>query len=472
MKKRLLVGLLAAALGCAGLFAQTGTPGDAAASTDAAAGASAAAGADAGTTADAGAAGEDDFFSNPEVEAKPGTAETGNAAQAVEQERLGLSGVLQATSTYTMTRPFIQGSVDGGDNPFANVIAGDFLVDIRLLRSFKAFLDLNLNYVSPAPINTLVAVKELFIDFNFANTVYFRAGKQVLKWGTGYFWNPTDLINIEHRSFTDPGALLGGVFGLRTDVVFASWFHLYTFLNFNGVEDISEAALAARTEFLIGQVELGLSGWGKAGKIPVFGVDLSAPLFWKLNLTAEASFSWGDNQRKLDAAGSPYSIRDRLVPRIDVGLSRSFDVAHVENRITVAGEFFYNDSGYGQDMFAVLTPDKLDLFMADYYQPGYYGKYYGALTLTVSRFIRNTLTLTLSGLGNFSDLSGTALAGLSYAPVNNFSLSLQLGAYLGEDNREYTVAYTAPAAPAAGPPETGSTTNNQLFAILGAKVVF
>ena len=27
--------------------------------------------------------------------------------------------------------------------------------------------------------------------------IYFRTGKQVLKWGRSYFWNPTDLINVE-----------------------------------------------------------------------------------------------------------------------------------------------------------------------------------------------------------------------------------------------------------------------------------
>jgi hypothetical protein len=459
MRKRWLAGLLAVLWSCAGLHAQTDAPGDAEAVAD--------------------AAEEDDFFSSPEVEAEPGAAEMEDAAQAVEEERVGLSGVLQATGSYTMTRPFIQGLTGSGDNVFTNAIAGDFLVDIRLQRSFKAFLDLGLSYVTPAPAGaaalfgsgggaTLVAVKEVFIDFNLANAVYFRAGKQVLKWGTGYFWNPTDLINIEHRSFTDPDALLGGVFGLRMDAVFSPRFHLYTFLNLDGVEDISDVALAARAEFLVGQTEFGLSGWYRSGKIPVFGVDLSAPLFWNLNLTAEASLSWGDNQDKLDALGNPYSIRERLVPRIDVGLSRSFDAFDVEDRIHVAAEFFYNDAGYERDMFDALGGALLDTFVEDCYQPGYYGKYYGALTLTVSRFILGSMTLTLSGLGNLSDLSGTAMAALSYAPVNNFSLSLQLGAYLGEDNREYTVAYTPPPTPA----ETGSLTNNQLFAILGAKVIF
>jgi hypothetical protein len=219
-------------------------------------------------------------------------------------------------------------------------------------------------------------------------------------------------------------------------------------------------AFAARTEFLAGQVEFGFSGWLKAGEIPVLGVDLSAPLFWDLNLTAEASLSWGDLKDKMDAAGAIYSIRDRLVPKIDVGLSRSFDAFDVQDRILVNAEFFYNDSGYDVNMFEVLDSANLANFLGGYYQAGYYGKYYGALFVTVNSFFRTNLTLSLSGLANFSDLSAIAVAGLSYAPVNNFTLTLQLGAYPGPEDREYTYS------------ETSATSATLLFATLGAKVAF
>ncbi len=462
MSKRIAVGLLVILLGGAGLFAQTEPPG-----------------------ADAE---EEDFFGpTGEVEVEPGAAEIPDAAQAVERERVGLSGILQATGSYTMTRDFLRGAEGVEDNTLSNLILGDFLIDARLQRSFRAFMDLSIGYVTPVPPDapvltgsataaTLLTIKEVFVDFNLSNVVYFRAGKQVLKWGTGYLWNPTDLINIERRSFTDPEALREGTFGLRADVVFSRRFHLYTFLDFNGVRDISDVAFAARPEFLLGQVELGVSGWYRSGKLPVFGIDLSAPLFWNLNLTAEASLSWGDNRDKLDADGAPYSIRDRLVPKIGVGLSRSFDAFDAQDRINLMVEFFYNDSGYEENMFAALgsltgDPNPLNRFVEDYYQAGYYGKIYAALFLTYNKFILSDMTLTLSGLGNLSDLSGIALAQLSYAPVNNFSLSLQLGAYLGADGREYTVSYTPP--PLGSPTSTpGSLTDNALFAILGAKVAF
>ena len=428
------------------------------------------------------------------MEAKQGAAEKPNAGKIIEKERLGFSGQLQTFSSYTMTRDFVQGTAPIGNNTFANTIMGDFLVDARLQRGFRMFMDLNIDYVPTGvavPVDflvlppslaagqmtvlqtqtTLLAIKEVFVDFNFGNTVYFRAGKQVLQWGTGYFWNPTDLINISHKSFTNLNALLEGVFGLRSDVTFSPNFHLYTFINLNGVQDLTNIAYAARTEFLVGLVEFGFSGWYEYNKVPVFGTDISMPLFWSLNLTGEASLSYGDNQQKLDANGVPYPVGNQVVPKVDVGLSRTFDAFNVQDRITVMAEFFWNSDGYDQNMFQTLSPappslgvpSPLQTFETGYYHAGYYGQYYGALFISINSFGLSNMTLSLNGLFNFSDQSAIALVGLSYAPVSNFTLQLQLGSYLGDSNREYTVGVN---------PSTGALSSNMFFAILSAQVNF
>jgi hypothetical protein len=446
----------------------------------------------AGTAVGAGTgSSEDEFFGTGDVEAPKGTAEKENAAQAIEKERVGLSGVIQANSTYNMTRNFVTGAAGAEDNQFASVLQGDFLVDIRLLKGFRAFLDLGLGYlpngiptvhdftlVSPtlggggtpgAHIlmsenqTTLFDMKEFFVDFNINNVAYFRAGKQVLKWGTGYFWNPTDLINIEHKSFTNQAALLEGVVGLRSDVVFSPNAHLYTFLNLNGVQDLANVAFAARQELLLGTFELGVSTWLKYTYLPVIGLDFTVGLPWSLNLTGEAAFSWGDNQPKLDTSGNPYDVRDQLVPKVDIGLSRTFDLFDVQNRLTVLAEFFYNGDGYDQDMFQVLSTPNLLKFVGGYYHAGYYGQYYGALFVSCNDFLVLNLTLSMDALVNFSDGSVIPMVQLSYAPVNNFSLTLQVGGYVGADNTEYTIAVN---------PSTGTVTNNALFVILGATVNF
>jgi hypothetical protein len=156
-------------------------------------------------------------------------------------------------------------------------------------------------------------------------------------------------------------------------------------------------------------------------------------------------------------------LHDQLVSKVDIGLSRSFDAWDVLDRIMVNAEFFYNSSGYEENMFEKLPTPALATFFGNYYQAGYYGKYYGAVFVSISQFGLHDMTLVLSGLCNFSDLSGIAMANLSYSPVNNFTLSLQVGSYLGADRREYTIAYN---------PSTGSIGNNLMVAALTAKVAF
>ncbi len=433
--------------------------------------------------AGAGSGSEDDFFSSPDVEVKPGVAENKALQEEIDRQRTGLSGVIEARSGYTVTRGFAAGTRDLADNPLSGSVSGDFLIDVRLKPGYRAFLDLNIGYLTtgtqvthvfsvlPAgtPLivteeeNTLIGLKEAFVDFNFANAVYFRAGKQVLQWGTGYFWNPTDLINIEHKAFANLDAFREGVFGLRTDVVFARELRLYTFLNADGIENATQAAFAARAEALAGSVELGASGWFKGGRIPVFGADISAPLPWSLNMTGEASFAWGDNQAKMRTDGSVYEVSDELVVKSSVGLSRTFDAWDVSDRIGVTTELFYNGSGYGDNMFRELGAIDRARFFAGYYHLGYYGRYYAAAFVTVSKFLVSDMTLGLSGIANFSDRSGIALVSLSLSPVDNFTLSLQVSSYLGPDNSEYTASYDA---------ASGGFVNNLVTATVGAKVAF
>lgn len=495
--KRILLLACVVFLAGAALWAQSAAPSS---GTDGTAGSAAAADGSgakgsgapaAGSGAAASGSGEDEFFGSGQVEATQGAADTKNAAAEVEveKERLGFSGQLQTLSSYTMTRNFVAGTTGFSDNTFSNVIMGDFLVDARLPRSFRMFMDMNINYVPtgvPVPTTftglfppdpqpqqltliqnetTILDIKEVFVDFNFAsNALHFRAGKQVLKWGTGYFWNPTDLINIAHKSFTNLNATLDGVFGLRTDVTFSSNFHLYTFINLNGVTDLTNVAYAARTEFLVGMVEFGLAGWyqyNKDNQVPVFGADVTMPLFWELNLTGEGSFAWGDPVQKYDPARGPYWVANQPVGKVDIGLSRTFDVLNVQDRLTVMAEFFWNSDGYSQNMFQTLGP-AVPSFLP-YFHAGYYGQYYGALFVSINDFGLPNMTLSLNGLMNFSDTSAIALVGLSDSPVSNFTLQLQVGSFLGPNNGEYTVSVNS---------TTGALTSNMFFVILGAQVNF
>jgi hypothetical protein len=210
----------------------------------------------------------------------------------------------------------------------------------------------------------------------------------------------------------------------------------------------------------------------------VFGFDLSAPLFWDLSFHGEGTLSWGYPVDKMTVGGLPDPVRDQLVPRIAIGLSRNFDAGDIQDRIVVNTEFYYNGLGYEQDMFEVLPklptpplpdPSPLTDFIDNYYHSGDYGTWYGAVFVTINRLFRTNLTLNVSGLGNLSDLSFVALADLAWAPVNNFTLSLTVSGFLGPDLREYT---TLPRVEDAGPPITYSLSGSAFSVGLGARVAF
>jgi len=202
-------------------------------------------------------------------------------------------------------------------------------------------------------------------------------------------------------------------------------------------------------------------------KIPVFGTDITTPLFWELNMTGEASLSYGDNVQKIDTSGNPYSVSNQFVPKVDIGLSRTFDVLNVVDRLMVEAEFFWNSDGYSQNMFQTFSgpaqTQSLANFLSSYYHASYYGQYYGALFASISDFGLPNMTLSLNGLMNFSDSSAIALVGLSDSPVNNFTLQLQVGSFLGPNNSEYAVSAN---------PTTGALVNNMFFVILSAQVNF
>jgi hypothetical protein len=88
----------------------------------------------------------------------------------------------------------------------------------------------------------------------------------------------------------------------------------------------------------------------------------------------------------------------------------------------------------------MLEDETRDQFLeGGYFEPGNYGKYYAALFSSFSRFIVTDMTLNVKAIGNLTDSSFILSTGVDYVLTFNAMLSAKLNAYLGEENREYTV---------------------------------
>ncbi len=408
---------------------------------------------------------EDPFSDSSDIVVPKEKVESDDVTKVLDEESVTLTGELQGQLGYTLTRDFLDSAPPDFDkNMYTTLLTADLLLDIRLRQGFKAFADLGIGYLpqgtpvvhnftgtGPAGLgvngygdytlseNTdlVLILKEFFLDMNIGGSVYFRLGKQVLVWGSGYFWNPTDLLNRDRKNIADLEARREGIYGLKVQVPFGTALTLYGFLDATGAEDPSDFAAAGKVEFTVGNVELGLSAWGKNNKVPVFGFDISTS-FFDMDFWGEASLSYGDNGTKMRPDGSTYTITDQLVTRICVGARKFFDFLDVPDRIMLLGEFYYNQTGYDQNMFAKLSTVDLTSFLSNYYSVNDYGQFYGALFFSLSRFILSDMNLNIKALANFSDLSFEVFTGISYSPVYNFTLSFDLIGFFGNDDREYT----------------------------------
>jgi hypothetical protein len=404
---------------------------------------------------------DDPFSDSSDIIVPKEEVEKDDVTEQIEKESVTLTGEIQGQFGYYLTRDFFSDQPEFDDNEYATLLGADLLLDVRLRKGFKAFANLSVGYMPQGiPVthnytgigpggagdfmlsedsDLALILKEIFMDMNISNVIYFRLGKQVLVWGRGYFWNPTDLLNRDKKSIADMEARREGIYGLKVQVPFGTALTLYGFIDATAAEDISDFAFAGKAEFTVGNVEMGLSAWGKKNEVPVFGFDISTSLF-DVDVWAEVSLSYGDNVTKMDTDGSLYTIEEELVPRVCVGLRKYFDFLDVADRIMLMGEFYYNHAGYAENMFTELNAANLDIFEGVYYDANNYGQYYTALFFSLSRFIVTDMSLNIKALGNFSDLSFTVFAGISYSPVYNFTLSFDLVSFIGDENREYTYA--------------------------------
>ena len=97
----------------------------------------------------------------------------------------------------------------------------NFRGDFGLTPSEQVRIKLRLSYqdntLQSAAANGAFTLSRGYIDLTPNNSLSFRFGKQRLAWGTGYAWNPTDLLDQKRNAFT-PSDDPEGIVAFRADV--------------------------------------------------------------------------------------------------------------------------------------------------------------------------------------------------------------------------------------------------------------
>ncbi len=379
----------------------------------------------------------------------------------MDSRSLGFSGSITGAFSYTEIDESqliqIPGlSIDG--DMFRPYMVGDLYIDARMPGGFKGFgsfeliHDASVDEENSNKKQTTSSVKELFVDFNFGRHVYFRTGKQVLQWGRCYLWNPTDMINIENKTFLEDLSNREGTYGVKMSIPFGTIVNIYGFAGMNQVDDIKDVSGAGKFEFLIAETEMAFSVWGKRDYKPVYGYDISTRLLG-IDIKGEASYSHGSNRTMMVNSGGILTTEKNRTANVFKGainIGRDFDFGEKTDRINISAEFFYNGDGYDDNIFedsilythdnsAIITPldKKTYLAVSGLYEPNYLSKYYTALFITFNEFILSDMTFTLNGISNIEQKSFIVSSGLSYTNLSNFTAGITGNYYIGSDDTEY-----------------------------------
>jgi len=384
-------------------------------------------------------------------------ASAGENADGNAERTLAFSGSVLAHTSGGLSRAYFE-EPDIADASMASGIVADGHLDARLLRGFKAYSTLEWGS------DTVWRVPELFLDANIAHRVYFRMGKQVLQWGRCQFFNPTDFVNVEAKTFFRRIGDREGAYGLKAHVPFGTSQNIYAFLDMGGVTRPDSLSLALKYETLLGGTEVAASVLAAPYRAEdldfIYGLDFSSRVLgW--DITGEGALHRRQTRYALSlgAAGEvPRFTRENLiwVPKAALGLSRQFGVNGVPDRLLVLGEYYFNGAGSAQselpwpDDFGSAMPvtDLTTLLLrsaveAGYYRPNDYSRHYAALFTTFGRFLRSDIDLLFNAIGNINQSCAQLSAGVAYRDINDFTLTFYLNGFVGGNAAEYTFTGTA-----------------------------
>ncbi len=368
---------------------------------------------------------------------------------SISKAAYSFSGDIQAMSFFYAKNKSYGGLPSYTKDTTRSLIRGNFLLDVRLEDKAKAFLNLELayspqndSYLQSQKINSFsmdkyynnYVINEFFVDANISRKIYLRLGKQYLQWGRCYFWNPTDLINVERRNFTDLNKSREGVFGLKIHIPFGAQKNFYSFVDSSNEDKMNQLAVASKFEFIVDKTEMAFSIWSKQNAKAVYSYDISSRIR-KYDIRGELSMTRGETKNLFNTESNLiYKIEHKWIPKYSINLGRTFNYT-LPDRVSANVEFFYNHSGYSNNVFTPL------FWMAgNLYEANNHGKYYAAFFGSFNRFLIENCILNFNAISNLSDKSFIITPGINYVPFYNFSIDFNVSLYGGGNNKEYTLS--------------------------------
>lgn len=320
-----------------------------------------------------------------------------------------------------------------------------------------------------------ISVKELFADFDWEDKFYFRFGKSFIKWGVGYFWSPSDILNLSSIDVEDPTAEREGPISLKIHYPFdINNIYLYTITE--GAEEILDTALATKVEFVLGNTEFGIGAYYQRDLSPRAVATVSTTI-GDFAVFGEGVASWGsdrvfvrkskdqtaateDEEDDLLLVLDTYELPDKPFFSATIGTNYMHEFDNDAGSFMFIGQYFFNGEGYKDDVPGLMeaayrlqqNAGENGLALDSDDQPENYedppaldtgdltnfGRHYAGGIISWSSIFDTDLSFSTLAIANLSDLSGMVLPTFSYKIIDHVSVSAGMRMSFGQEGDEYT----------------------------------
>lgn len=330
-------------------------------------------------------------------------------------------------------------------------LGADIFLDARPSEDFRVFAKTAVSYPftdqgGERKFDDVFHVKELFSDFHLGDAVFFRAGKQTINWGVGYFFSPADLLNVTEIDPEDPTAELEGPVALKVQIPLGIH-NLYLYTIFQDAEKTEEIGLAPKAEFVVGDTELGFGAYYRKHDAPAF-MTTATTNWGDYRLFGEGVLSVGSNRTFVaEDAKAPLGIRtetedDDLFPSFTLGTIYSFVDDDENFNLSVSLQYLYNGEGYDdagllrRNAAAVRSLSTSgQLSAADLRNSG---RHYGAVNVSWTSMFTSDFSSGCLWIANLADGSGTVAPSLSWKPIDELVFTVKPSWRYGQTGAEYT----------------------------------
>ena len=320
-----------------------------------------------------------------------------------------------------------------------------------------------------------ISVKELFADFDWDDKLFFRFGKSMIKWGVGYFWSPSDVLNLTSIDVEDPTADREGPLSFKAHYPF-DIHNAYLYVIAENAEEPLDLALAPKVEFVVGDTEFGLGGYYQRNSAPRLVGTVSTSI-GEVALFGEGVASWGsdrvfvrpskdqsaatdDTEDDLDMVLDTYKVDDMPFFSATVGANYMYSFEDSDSTLMLVGQYFFNGEGYDGSVPGLLeaayrlsqNSGENGLALPAGEQPeGYedppalstgditnFGQHYVGAMVSWSSIFGSDISFSTLAIANLTDLSGMVIPNFSLKIVDYLSMSAGMRLTFGEEGDEYT----------------------------------